>query len=50
MVLFNNISNSWNKLGGNDVIDKYEKGWREWNVDDTVQWFEFIKNKRIQSR
>ena len=41
MRLFNNIENSWNDLGGNNVIDLFERRWYQWNITDTIEWFRF---------
>ena len=44
--LFCDIEDSWNNLGGNDIIDSFEKKWCEWDVDDTKKWFEFVLNTK----
>ena len=31
-----------NNLGGNNIIDSFEKKWCEWSIDNTTQWFEFV--------
>ena len=38
------IKDSWENLGGDDIIDSFEKKWCEWDVDDTKKWFEFVLN------
>ena len=44
--LFDDIKDSWNKLGGNDSINTFEKKWCEWDVDDTIEWFKFVLNMK----
>ena len=44
--LFRDIQRSWNYSGGNDGINTFEKKWREWNVDDTIEWFKFVVNMK----
>ena len=39
--LLNDIKNSWNDLGGNNVIDSFEENWCHWNINDTIKWFKF---------
>ena len=46
MQLLNDIENSWSDLGGNNVIDSFEQGWYEWNINDTVEWFKFTLNMK----
>ena len=44
--LVDDIQDSWNNLGGNDMIDSFEKKWCEWSIDDTIEWFEFVLNMK----
>ena len=44
--LFGDIKDSWNNLGGIDIIDSFEKKWHQWDVDDTSRWFEFVLNSK----
>ena len=44
--LFNDIENSCNNLGGNDVIDDFERKWCQWDVNDAIKWFEYVLNER----
>ena len=44
--LFDDIQESWDKLGGNDGINSFEKKWCEWDVDDTTEWFKFVLNMK----
>ena len=40
----------WNKLGGKDAIDSFEKKWTGWTIDETLQWFNFVlKNNTFNS-
>ena len=36
----------WNNLDGDRLIVEFEKKWYEWNVNDTIKWFEFVLNTR----
>ena len=40
--MLRDIDDSWNELSGNDVIDSFEKNWIEWDIDDTIKWFDFV--------
>ena len=33
-------------MGGNDTINSFEKKWCEWNINDTIEWFEFVLNSQ----
>ena len=44
MQLFDDINNSWNNLGGNNVIDSFERRWYEWDINDTIEWLKFTLN------
>ena len=36
------LKDSWNDLGGKDMIDSFEKKWCEWSINNTIEWFEFV--------
>ena len=46
MKLLNDIKDSWNDLGGHNVIDSFEERWYEWSIIDTVEWFKFTLNSK----
>ena len=29
-------------MNGNEIIDSFEEKWCKWNIDDTIQWFDFV--------
>ena len=46
MQLLNDIKDSWNNLGGNNVIDSFQQRWYEWDINDTIEWFKFTLNTK----
>ena len=37
---------SWQTLSGDDAIESFEKRWYEWDINDTLKWFDFILKTR----
>lgn len=36
------MNNLWNGLNGDNAIDLFESKWCEWNIDETIKWFDFV--------
>ena len=32
----------WQDMNGNDFIDEFESKWTQWNIHDSIKWFEYV--------